>query len=130
MLPAIPATTTFELKGPILSGLKEVPFYGKDHEDAYKHLDKVNDIADYFHILNVPREMVLLRMLPVTFKGVAKDWLKALPPSAITTRPHMCQKFLEHFFPPSKVAKLKKAVANFKQQSGESLYEDGRDTRD
>ena len=29
--PAIPATTNFELKGHILTQLKEIPFYGKYH---------------------------------------------------------------------------------------------------
>ncbi|XP_023749067.2 uncharacterized protein LOC111897346 [Lactuca sativa] len=35
----------------------------------------------------------------------------------------MRELFLEQFCPPSKVAKLKKAIANFEQQLGESLYE-------
>ena len=79
MQPAIPATSNFELKGHILAQLKDIPFYGKGHEDAYKHIDDVNDIVDYFNIPNVPHETILLWMLPVTFKGAAKDWLKSLP---------------------------------------------------
>lgn len=122
--PTIPATPTFELKGHILAAIKDIPFSGKEHEDAYKHLDEANDIADYFNIPNVSREMVLLRMISVTFKGPAKDWLKALPPGAITTWAQMCEGFLEQFCPPSKVAKLKKkGISNFEQQMGESLYE-------
>ena len=35
----------------------------------------------------------------------------------------MHDQFLEHFCPPSKVSKLKKAIANLEQQPGESLYE-------
>ena len=100
--PAIPATATFELKGHILAALKEIPFYGKDHEDAYKHLDEVNDVADYFNIPNVTRETQLLRMLPVTFKGAAKDWLKSLPPGSVTTWARMKEEFIDHFCPPSK----------------------------
>ena len=77
--PIIPNTTSFELKGHIHAQLKDIPFYGKDHEDAYKHIYEVNDITEYFNIPNIPREIVLLRMLPVTLKGATKDWLKALP---------------------------------------------------
>ena len=51
----------------------DIPFYGKDHEEAYKHIDEVNDVADYFKISNIPRKTVLLRMLPVTLKGATKD---------------------------------------------------------
>ena len=52
--PVIPSTATFELKGDILSALKDIPISVKEHEDSYKHLDEVNDIADYFNLLNVP----------------------------------------------------------------------------
>ncbi|XP_023766971.1 uncharacterized protein LOC128127960 [Lactuca sativa] len=121
--PAIPATANFELKGHILSQLRDIPSYGKDNEDAYKHLDEVNDIADYLNTPNVPRYTVLLRMLPVTFKGAVKEWLKSLPPGSITTWAKMRKDFIDQFCPPSKISKLKKAIANFEQQPGESLYE-------
>lgn len=71
--PTIPAAANFKLKGHILAQLKDIPFYKKDHKDDYKHIDEVNEIADYFKIPNVPREKVQLRMLPITFKGAAKD---------------------------------------------------------
>ena len=67
--------------------------------------------------------MVLLRMLPVNFKGVVKDWMKELPQDAIMTWAKMHELFLEQFCPPSKVAKLKKVIANFEKQIEESLYE-------
>lgn len=118
VLPTIPNTINFELNGHILYPLKYILSYGKDHEDAYTHIDEVNDIADYFNILNVPRETVLLRMLPVTIKGTIKDLLKSLPPGTITTLAQMCEEFIHQFFPPKKVAKLKMAISNFKQNAG------------
>ncbi|XP_052624758.1 uncharacterized protein LOC128132285 [Lactuca sativa] len=121
--PTIPATANSELKGHILALLKEIPFTGKDHEDAYKHLDEVNDVGDYFNVPNVPRETQLLRMLLVTLKGAGKDWLKSLPPGTITTWAQLKEEFIDQFCPPSKISKLKKAIANFEQQAGESLYE-------
>lgn len=109
----IPIITNFELKGHILFMLIDIPFYGKYHKDAYKCMDKVNYITNYLNVPNVTREMVLLWMLPVTFKGEAKDWLKALPPGAITTWAQPREGFIQQFRPPSKVAKLKKNIANF-----------------
>ncbi|XP_023748920.2 uncharacterized protein LOC111897203 [Lactuca sativa] len=96
---------------------------GLDHEDAYKHLDEINDIVDYFNVPNVPREIVLLRMLSVTFKGAAKDWLKALPLGVITTWAQVRKQFLEQLCPPSKIFKLQKEITNFEQQPSEFLYE-------
>lgn len=121
--PTIPDTTSFKLKGNILAQLIDIPFYGKDHEEAYKHIDEVNDVADYFKISNIPRKTVLLRMLPVTLKGATKDQPNTLPPGTITTWAQMCEEFIQQICPPSKVSKLKKAIANFELNAGELLYE-------
>lgn len=51
--PKIPAATKFELKGHILTMLKDIPLNGKDHEDAYGHIKDVLDIANYFNVPNV-----------------------------------------------------------------------------
>ena len=44
--PVIPTTTSFELKGHILSMLKDIPFSRKDYEDAFKHINDVLEIAN------------------------------------------------------------------------------------
>lgn len=56
-----------------------------DHEDAYKHIDEVLDIENYFNGPNVSHSSMLFRMLLVAFKGVEKDWLKSLAAGAIWT---------------------------------------------
>lgn len=58
--------------------LKDISFFGKDHKHAYRHIDEVLEIVNYFNIPNVTRDAVFLRMLPVTFKGAVKDWLNHL----------------------------------------------------
>lgn len=93
--PEIPATTNFELKGHILYALKHIPFYRKDNADANKHIDEVNNIVDYFHVSNVPRETVLLRVLLITFKGEAKEWIKSLPHRVITTWEKLQEEFIQ-----------------------------------
>lgn len=40
--------------------LKDIPFFGKDHEDVYIHINEVLEIVDYFNILNVTKEAVML----------------------------------------------------------------------
>lgn len=64
----------------------------------------------------------MLRMLPGTFKEVAKYWLKALSPNSISTWAQMHDEFLQQFYPPYKVSKLK-VIANVEQQTRDSLYE-------
>lgn len=67
--PSIPAATRFELKGHILSMLKDIPFSRKDHEDEFRHINEVLDIVNYFNVQNVSRDTLLLRILQVTFMG-------------------------------------------------------------
>lgn len=76
--PEIPATAKFKLKGHILAMFKCIMFFVKDHDDAFKHIDEVIDISNYFNVPNVISDAVLLRMLPVTPTGDAKIWLKSL----------------------------------------------------
>lgn len=64
--------------------LKEIPFFGKNHKDMYKHIDEVLDIANYFNTPIVTKDTMMIRMLPITLKDTTMDWLKSLPPGAIT----------------------------------------------
>lgn len=121
--PKIPTTTKFELPGHILGMLQDLPFYGKEYEDAFEHIEEVVEISNYFHIPNVSKDAVMLRLLPVTLKGEAKEWLRSLPIGAITTWADFKIEFINQFIPPSKVAKLKRNIQNFQQFEGESLYE-------
>lgn len=103
----------FEHKGHILSMLKDIPFFGKNHEDAYKHIKKVLAIENYFNGLKVSKDVVLLRMIPITLKDAEKDRLESLAPGAITTWDSMKEEFIKQFTPPLKVASLKKNIVDF-----------------
>lgn len=94
--PEIPVATNFELNGHILSMLKDIPFSGKDYEDAFRHIDEVLDISNYFDVPNVSRDVLLLRMLLVTFTGDAKIWLKSLAPGTIRTWANLCEAFIKN----------------------------------
>lgn len=83
--PEIPATKNFEIKAHILNLLKDITFVGKEHEDAYKQIDEVLEIANYFNISNVTKDMVMLGLLPVVLNDSTKDWLKSLALGDITT---------------------------------------------
>lgn len=113
--PEVPVAKNFELKSHILNMLQDIPFFGKDHEDAFKHIDEVLEIADYFSILNVTKDAVMLR--------AAKDWLKYLQSRTITTCANLREQFTQQFSPPSKVAILKKNIQKYQQLDGESLNE-------
>lgn len=47
------AETNFEIKGHFLGMLKDISISGKDQEDAFRHIDELKDIANYFNASNV-----------------------------------------------------------------------------
>lgn len=55
MIPKIPATVDFELKGHILNMLKDITFFGKNHEVVYKNIKEVLEIENYFNVPNVSK---------------------------------------------------------------------------
>ncbi|GJR11241.1 hypothetical protein Tco_0380965 [Tanacetum coccineum] len=67
--PKIDNKDYFELKGQFLKELRENTFSGSDHEDANEHIEKVLEIVDLFHILNITQDQVMLRAFPMSLTG-------------------------------------------------------------
>ncbi|GJZ42033.1 hypothetical protein Tco_0588919 [Tanacetum coccineum] len=58
--PKIEDKDNFELKGQFLKELCTNTFNGLDHEDANEHIEKVLEIVDLLHILNITIDQVIL----------------------------------------------------------------------
>ncbi|GJU20716.1 retrovirus-related pol polyprotein from transposon TNT 1-94 [Tanacetum coccineum] len=93
-LPKIKDKDNFELKGQILKELPTNTFSSSNHEDENEHIEKVLEIADLFHILNIT---------------IDQDGLKT--------------KFLNKYFPPARTAKKMEEINNFQQEPDENLYQ-------
>ncbi|GKE50667.1 hypothetical protein Tco_1481925, partial [Tanacetum coccineum] len=63
--PTINQDTPFELKGQFLKELCDNTFSGSEHEYANKHIKKVLEIVDLFHIPKVTQDQIMLRVFPV-----------------------------------------------------------------
>ncbi|GJW67504.1 hypothetical protein Tco_0121928 [Tanacetum coccineum] len=59
--PTINQDIHFELKGQFLKELRDNTFSGSEHEDANKHIEKVLEIVDLFHIPKVTQDQIMLR---------------------------------------------------------------------
>ncbi|GJR61847.1 homeodomain-like protein [Tanacetum coccineum] len=70
--PKIEDKDNFELKGQFLKELRTNTFSGSDHEDANKHIEKVLEIVDLFHIPNITIDQVMLRAFPMSLTRAAK----------------------------------------------------------
>ncbi|GJR96813.1 hypothetical protein Tco_0268987 [Tanacetum coccineum] len=76
---------SFKLKGQFLKELRNNTFIGSDHEDANEHIEKVLEIVDLFHILNITIDQVMLRAFPMSLTRAASHWLRNKPSGSITT---------------------------------------------
>ncbi|GKG23870.1 hypothetical protein Tco_0391906, partial [Tanacetum coccineum] len=95
--PKIKDKDNFELKGKFLKELRTNTFSGSDHEDANKHIEKVLEIMDLFHIPNITIDQVMLRAFPMSLTGAASRWIRNKPSSSITTWEDLKIKFLSKY---------------------------------
>ncbi|GJX94349.1 hypothetical protein Tco_0348935 [Tanacetum coccineum] len=91
--PKIKDKDSFELKGQFLKELRDNTFSGSDHEDANKHIEKVLEIVDLFHIPNITQDQEDLKI-----------------------------KFLSKYCPLVRTAKKMEEINNFQQEPNETLY--------
>nr|GEV19709.1 hypothetical protein [Tanacetum cinerariifolium] len=59
-MPKINDKDHFELKGQFFKELRDSTFSGSDHEDTNKHIEKVFEIVDLFHIPNITQDQIML----------------------------------------------------------------------
>ncbi|GJX82678.1 hypothetical protein Tco_0332159 [Tanacetum coccineum] len=83
--PMIEDKDNFEQKGQFLKELRTNTFSGSDHEDANKHIEKVLEIMDLFHIPKITINQVMLRAFHMSLTGAASHWLRNKPSGLITT---------------------------------------------
>ncbi|GJT85633.1 reverse transcriptase domain-containing protein [Tanacetum coccineum] len=121
--PKIEDKDNFELKGQFLKELRTNTFSGSDHEDANEHIEKVLEIVDLFHILNITIDQVMLRAFPMSLTGAASRWLRNEPTGSITTWDGLKTKFLNKYCPPARTAKKMEEINNFQQEPDENLYQ-------
>ncbi|GJX23977.1 hypothetical protein Tco_0228422 [Tanacetum coccineum] len=119
--PKINNDTHFELKGQFLKELHDNTFSSSEHEDANEHIEKVMEIVDLFHILNVTQDQIMLRAFPVSLTRAASCWLRNEPTGSILTWEVLKLKFLSKYCLPTRTAKKMEEINNFQQELDESL---------
>ncbi|GJU72179.1 hypothetical protein Tco_1263584, partial [Tanacetum coccineum] len=121
--PKIEDKDSFELKGQFLKELRDNTFSGSNHQDANKHIEKVLEIVDLFHIPNITIDQVMLRAFHMSLTRVASRWLRNKPSGSITTWEDLKIKFLSKYCPPAYTAKKMEEINNFQQEPDENLYQ-------
>nr|GFA03743.1 reverse transcriptase domain-containing protein [Tanacetum cinerariifolium] len=98
-------------------------FHGLPGDDDNKHLDKFLHVTQSIKVNGVTDEALHLYLFPHSLTHHATVWFDRLPRNSINTFEKMAKMFLEKYFPPSMVTKLRNEITNFRQYLDESLFE-------
>ncbi|GJW57840.1 DNA-directed DNA polymerase [Tanacetum coccineum] len=101
---------------------------GSDNEDANKHIEKVLEIVDLFHIPNITKNQVMLKAFPMSLNGAVSHWLRNELAGSITTWESLKEIFLSKYCPPARTAKKMEEINYFQQDPDETLYQVCRST--
>ncbi|GKE14904.1 hypothetical protein Tco_1422481, partial [Tanacetum coccineum] len=68
-------------------------------------------------------DAVMLHVFPINLTGVAKRWVDRLPLGTVDPWDLLKKAFIQRYCPPSKTAKQREEIYNFKQEGDETLYQ-------
>nr|GEX27959.1 reverse transcriptase domain-containing protein [Tanacetum cinerariifolium] len=117
------AANNFELKHGLINLFQNKQFFGHDKEDPHAHICYFNKITSTMRVLNVPSSSIMLMLFPFSLEGAARIWLEKEAPRSILTWEDLVSKFINQFFPPSKMTNLRNEITRFQQRFDESFYE-------
>nr|GFB46251.1 reverse transcriptase domain-containing protein [Tanacetum cinerariifolium] len=117
-------STNFGLKKDMIQQVQNsCQFHGLPGDDANKHLDKFLHVTQSIKVNRVTDDALRLYLFPHLLTHHATAWFDRLPRNFINTFEQMAKMFLEKYFPPSMVTKLRNEIINFRQRPDESLFE-------
>nr|GEY76210.1 reverse transcriptase domain-containing protein [Tanacetum cinerariifolium] len=98
-------------------------FHGLPGDDANKHLDKFLHVTQSIKVNGVTDDALRLYIFPHSLTHHDIAWFDRLSRNSNNTFEQMAKMFLEKYFPPSMVTKLRNEIINFRQRPDESLFE-------
>ncbi|XP_042954342.1 uncharacterized protein LOC122290772 [Carya illinoinensis] len=98
-------------------------FHGMDSENPYLHIKEFEEVCSTFMDRTCTKEVIRLKLFPLSLKDKAKTWLNSLRPRTIRTWQEMQAGFLKKFFPIQRTNALKRQIMNFSQKDSETFYQ-------
>ncbi|GJZ61771.1 reverse transcriptase domain-containing protein [Tanacetum coccineum] len=115
--------TNFGRKNDMIQQVQNSCEFRGPGDDARKHLDKFLHVTQSMKVNGVSDDALRLYLFPYSLQHRAAKWFDRFPRNSITTFDKMAKIFLEKYFPPSMVTKLRNDITNFHQELDESLFE-------
>nr|GEW76765.1 reverse transcriptase domain-containing protein [Tanacetum cinerariifolium] len=100
--------TNFGLKNDMIQQVQNsYQFHGLPGDDANKHLDKFLHVTQSIKVNGLTDDPLHLYLFPHSLTHHATSWFDCLPRNSINTFEQMAKMFLDKYFPPSMVTKLR-----------------------
>nr|GEV24042.1 reverse transcriptase domain-containing protein [Tanacetum cinerariifolium] len=116
--------TIFRLNNDMIQQVQNsCQFHGLLGDNANKHLDKFLHVTQSIKVNGVTGDALHLYLFPHSLTHHATAWFDHFPRNSITTFKQMAKMFLEKYFSPSMMTKLRNEITNFRQHPDESLFE-------
>ncbi|GJR21494.1 hypothetical protein Tco_0970021 [Tanacetum coccineum] len=96
--------------------LRRKLFKGTDEEDAHEHVRRVLEIAGLFHFPGITRDVVMLRVFPITLTGPTLRWKNRLSIGLITTWDLLKKAFIKKYCPPFQTAMKLEKIYNLNKR--------------
>nr|GEW68136.1 zinc finger, CCHC-type [Tanacetum cinerariifolium] len=96
-------------------------FHELQSEDPNQHLKDFLKLVDSLELDGENRERTHLRSFQFSHRDQASNWLERLVVGSITTWDDLTTRFLDQFFPPRRIVKLRDDILMFQQHHRESL---------
>nr|GEX74946.1 hypothetical protein [Tanacetum cinerariifolium] len=117
------AANNFKLKHGLINLVRNRQIFGHDKEDPHAHIRYFNKITSTMRVPDVPSSSIKLIFFPFSLEGAGRIWIEKEPPRSILTWDDLVFKFINQFFPPSKMTNLRNEIMRFQQTFDESFYE-------
>lgn len=88
-------------------------YHGLPSEEPYKHLDEFLEMCSTVKYMDMPEEVLRLKLFPFTLKDKEKYWFNNLRPFLITSWAEMQQQFLKKYYPMSKTNSMRTSILEF-----------------
>nr|GEW26007.1 hypothetical protein [Tanacetum cinerariifolium] len=92
-------------------------FDGLSGDDANKNLDKFSHVTQSIKVNRVTDDALCLYLFPHSLTHHVTAWFDRFPRNSITTFEQMAKMFLEKYFLPSMVTKLRNEITSFRQHT-------------
>ncbi|GJY72264.1 reverse transcriptase domain-containing protein [Tanacetum coccineum] len=113
----------FELKPSLINMMTSDQFFGLEKDNPHDRIRWFNKITSIIKYKDVPNSAIKLMLFPFSLAGAARRWLEKEPPRSILTWEDLVSKFINEFFPPSRMTNLRNEISNFQQKFDESFHE-------